>query len=127
MGKNRTLLIAEDEPTERDIMTRALQTLDYEVLSAENGRRALELYHEHGADLVLTDIHMPEMSGLELLKALREQGSDIPVILITGFDTTEAQAMADKYRAAALLMKPFRLLQLRDLIGQVLADGGKKQ
>jgi len=118
LGKR--LIIAEDAPAERDVLAKTLEYLGYRVSAAENGREALDLFNTHGADLNISDIQMPEMSGLELLRTLREQGHEIPFIILTGFDTSEARNTASSYRATALLVKPFRVLHLRSLLESIL-------
>ncbi len=90
-------------------------------MGAINGRHALEQLAQNPIDLILTDIYMPELNGLELLRKLREDGNNIPVILITGFDADEAKQVAQDYHASALLLKPFRLVQLRELLDNIFA------
>lgn len=116
----KKILIVEDEEIARDVLIQALETLGYATCGAINGRHALEQIACNSVDLVLTDIYMPEMNGLELLRKLREDGNDIPVILITGFDADEAKQVAEEFNASALLLKPFRLIQLKELLDKIL-------
>jgi CheY-like chemotaxis protein len=117
----KQILIVEDEEIARDVLVQALEILGYGTVGAVNGRHALEQLASNHVDLILTDIYMPEMNGLELLRKLREDGNEIPVILITGFDADEAKQVAEDYRASALLLKPFRLVQLKDLLETIFA------
>jgi len=117
----KQILIVEDEEIARDVLIQALEILGYGTVGAINGRHALEQLALNHIDLILTDIYMPELNGLELLRKLREDGNEIPVILITGFDADEAKQVAEDYRAAALLLKPFRLVQLKDLLENIFA------
>ncbi len=118
----KQILIVEDEEIARDVLIQAIETLGYGAIGAINGRHALEQLAQHQIDLVLTDIYMPELNGLELLRQLRDDGNEIPVILITGFDAEEAKQVAEDCHAAALLLKPFRLLQLKDLLDGIFAS-----
>ena len=121
MGR-KNILVVEDEEIARDVLIQALETLGFGATGAVNGRHALEQLAQHPVDLVLTDIYMPEMNGLELLKQIRDDGLSIPVILITGYDADEARLKAEQYNAAALLLKPFRLVQLKQLLDTILTD-----
>ncbi len=116
----KQILVGEDDEIARDVLIQAIQTLGYGAVGAINGRPALEMLEVNEFDLILTDIYMPELNGLELLKRLREGGNDLPVILITGFDADEARFTADKYHAAALLIKPFRLALLKTILDDIL-------
>jgi len=116
----KTILVVEDEEIERKLLSDILETLEYRVAQAQNGREALEIINSQPVDLILTDVHMPEMNGLELIRRVREIGNNLPVIIMTGFDASEAQKCAEKYKASALLLKPFRLQELRDILTDIL-------
>jgi len=117
----RQILVVEDEEIARDVLIQALETLGFGAIGAANGRHALEILALQPVDMILTDIYMPEMNGLELLKQLRDQGSTLPVVLITGYDADDARQAAETYRASALLLKPFRLVQLKQILDKILA------
>jgi CheY-like chemotaxis protein len=116
----KTILVVEDEEIERKLLSEVLETLEYKVAKAQNGREALEIIGSQHVDLILTDVHMPEINGLELIRRVRETGNNLPVIIMTGFDASEAQKCAEKYQAAALLLKPFRLQELREILAKIL-------
>src|SRR5262245_1645768 len=86
-----TLLIVDDEELNRDGLTRRLQRHDYEVVAAKSGSEAIELLCEQQFDLVLLDIMMPGMNGLEVLKFLRRVDSliDLPIIMVTAKGESE--------------------------------------
>lgn len=104
-GSSRVLLV-EDQPEVRRVVRRNLAKAGYEVVEAWNGRVAVELARESSFDLVISDVRMPDMSGLELLTALREHDPDLPVVLTSGWpgpsDTLDAEAIG----AFAYLQKP---------------------
>ena len=86
-----------------------LHGMGHEVLSARNGVQALALFRENAVDLIITDLRMPEMDGMELLARLREQGSDVPVMVITAYGTIETAVTAMKHGACDYILRPFDL------------------
>jgi len=121
MGRKQ-ILVVEDDEIALDVLIQALEMLGYGAIGAVNGRHALEMLAQNSVDLVLTDIYMPEMNGLELLRKMRENKNGLPVILITGYDADEARKDAVTHHAAALLLKPFRLVQLKSLLDEILGS-----
>ncbi len=119
-SNHKLILIAEDEEIERSVLVDALEILGYKVKAAENGRQAFDIITSTHVDLLVTDIHMPEMTGLQLLRRLREISIEIPVILLTGYDAYEAQRKAKKYNAEGLLLKPYKMNILNNLIIKAL-------
>jgi len=103
----KQILVVDDEPKMRRVLEIMLQKMGYRVLAAGNGREALEQYQANAVDLVITDLRMPEIDGLGLLTALREAGSDVPVILITAHGTIETAVQAMKQGACDYILRPF--------------------
>lgn len=79
------ILVVDDDPFVRDMLSYILETSDYGVITAENGVEALTycLKHPDSIDLIVSDVNMPEMDGIQLIKALRDQGIDVPIIMVT--------------------------------------------
>jgi DNA-binding NtrC family response regulator len=107
------LLIVDDEPD----MLRLLQMIvrektPYEVTTTNNPLEALELARKGGFDLLITDLKMPGLDGIELLNAVREFDADIPIIIITAFATAEAADEAMEKNAFDFITKPFRKEQI---------------
>lgn len=100
------LLVVEDEPDIRDICVRLLRRGGHQVVAAENGQVALDRMREASIDLVLTDIQMPKMSGMELLHELRQRYPDTDVIVFTAHTTVETAREALKEGAFDYLAKP---------------------
>lgn len=100
------LLIVEDDTNVRDFCVRLLRMNGYQVVAAENGRVALRYLSEARYDLVFTDLQMPEMGGIELLHALREQHPDTDAIVFTAHATVETARQALKLGAFDYLTKP---------------------
>src|SRR5688572_10654328 len=120
MSSDRTLLVADDDPGLRESLERALSREGYRVILASDGRAALERLQAGGIDLVVTDLKMPGLSGLELLRAARALMPDLAVILLTAFGTVEEAVRAMKEGAYDFLTKPFRREQLIKLIDKAL-------
>jgi CheY-like chemotaxis protein len=111
------VLVVDDESDFRALVKNALPTL--EVLEAESGEQAIEVVQEEELDLVITDINMPGMSGIELLTYLRAQHPDLKVIAVSGFmDAGEVEANFDFDGFAE---KPFSLEQFQDLVSKHVA------
>lgn len=112
----KNLLIVEDDEAQRDLYEFHLK--DYKVIMAENGQIAKDILMENKChiDLILTDLQMPVMDGLQLLKFVVEEFSHIPVILNTAFDTSEVAVEAMKMGAADFLPKPVKREILLEII-----------
>jgi len=113
------ILVADDEPAQREMVSGFLKKQGFEVIAADSGEKALELFRQDTFDLVLTDQKMANMSGLELLQAVHAINPETPVILITAFGTIEAAVAALKQGAIDYLTKPLNLDELLHRIRQV--------
>jgi serine phosphatase RsbU (regulator of sigma subunit) len=111
----RRLLVVDDTEANRDLLQRRLSSLGHEVLTAENGRQALDVLAAHEVDLVLLDIMMPEMDGFQVLERLRgdPERRHIPVIMISAVDEIDSVVRAIELGAADYLPKPFNAVVLR--------------
>jgi len=109
------ILLAEDDEAMRGYLARALTRNGYEVATAETGRAALDLLESGTFDLLLTDIVMPEMDGIELAQKAQALPQPPKVMFITGFAAVALHAN-EAMPEARLLSKPFHL---RDLVAQV--------
>jgi DNA-binding NtrC family response regulator len=118
------ILIVDDEPDMVENCARILGRAGYECVTATSGRRALELLDARQFDLVLTDLQMPEVDGLALLRHARELDPARPVIMITGFATIESAVSAVKEGAFDYLPKTFSADQLRVSVERALRHRG---
>ena len=116
MSDPAMLLIADDDPGLRESLERTLTREGYRVILASDGNAALERLQAGGVDLVLTDLKMPGLSGIELLRAVKAIAADVDVILLTAFGTVEEAVKAMKEGAYDFLTKPFQRAQLLRLI-----------
>ncbi len=121
-----TILIVEDDKTFRDSLSRGVEMKGYRVFGAENGAHALKIFASEKIDLVITDMRMPDMNGVELLEGIRasEVGrigkTKTPVVLITGFADYDAVVKALRLGATDYLSKPFSLDEFFNIISMHL-------
>src|ERR1043166_2072806 len=83
------LLIVDDELSMRQFLTHLFQREGHSIRVAENGRRAMEMLRQQRADVIISDVRMPDMGGLELLRAARDLQPDVEVVVMTAFDKHE--------------------------------------
>ncbi|MBI2216289.1 MAG: sigma-54-dependent Fis family transcriptional regulator [Candidatus Rokubacteria bacterium] len=120
MAEPGTLLVADDDPGLRESLQRTLTRAGHRVVLAPDGRTALGELQSRPIDLVLTDLKMPGLSGLELLRAVKAIAPEVDVILITAFGTVEEAVSAMKDGAYDFLTKPFRGEQLLKIVTKAL-------
>ncbi|TNM69369.1 response regulator [Streptomyces sp. NP160] len=117
------ILIADDSRVMRQIVIRTLRQAGYdshEVVEAENGRDALDKVASERPDLVLSDWNMPEMTGIECLRALRASGSDVPFGFVTSEGSDDMRSTAASAGALFLIAKPFTAETFEDHLGAVI-------
>ncbi|WP_461209300.1 response regulator [Desulfocurvus sp. DL9XJH121] len=120
---NNKILLVDDEEGIRTFLGLSLADLGYEVLTAENGAQALEVFAEHAPSIVLTDIKMPVMNGIELLKRVKTASPDTEVVMISGHGDLDLAIESLKAEAADFVTKPINdqvlemaLVRVRDKI-----------
>ena len=111
-----SILIVDDDDDFLRSCVRMLQLWDYEVRQATTVETALQLVREHDFDLILSDINMPGMNGIEFLRRVRGHDRDVPVILMTGGPELETARMAVEWGAQSYLLKPLSAPQLKEAI-----------
>ncbi len=116
-----TILIVDDSGFQRAFLSKALVEDGHGVLEAANGARALEVAAAEQPDCILTDLIMPDMRGLVVLETLQQQGSEIPVVVLTADIQEEVEARCLELGAARVLHKPIKPERLRETIAAVLA------
>jgi len=116
------ILIVEDKDSMRKMLTETLTGEGHRVDSAPNGKSAMELVHNKSYDLVLTDLKMPDMDGLQVLSNVKDVDNDTAVILMTAYGTIEDAVQAMKKGAFDFITKPFDTEHLSVLIGRALEN-----
>lgn len=114
----KSILVVDDEAVIRDLCSRALK--GYRVLEAADGEEALHLFERGGIDVVLTDVMMPRLNGIDLLRRIKEREPTMVVIVMTGFAEKEIILNALKADADDFITKPLNLLQLKTTVDKAL-------
>jgi two-component system, NtrC family, response regulator PilR len=114
------LLVVDDEQGMRQLLTLVFTRAGYTVRAAENGRRALEMLRDEAPDLIVSDVKMPDMNGIELLRAARALLPDVAVVLMTAFASVETAREAFKLGADDFIQKPFDVDELKLIVERAL-------
>ena len=117
----KKILIIDDDHSYRRVLEYNLETEGYQVLSAASGEDGLAVFHEQNPDLIITDVKMSGMSGLELLQTVKKVSPSMRVIVITAFGTAENIAMAMKLGACDYITKPFNRDRLNQAVGKAFS------
>jgi len=120
MGGKASVLVAEDDDLTRELLVKVLRRDGYDVVEAVDGVDALEKLRASRADLVLSDIQMAQVSGMELLDAIQKRAPEIPVVLITAYAEPGAAMDAIMRGAADYLAKPVDIIALRTTVARAL-------
>lgn len=116
----KKILIVDDESNIRLGLNKCLAKEGYYIEEASNGEEALQLIYNKKYDLILMDVQMPELNGLDVLKRIRKFGNSTRVIMMTAFGTVEMAVDSMKIGAVDFLSKPFTLSKVRDVVKEVL-------
>ncbi len=117
--KKKTILVIEDDPDVLSTIIKQLEYFGYNAITASDGMDGMKKMDEGGFDLVITDIVMPYISGVGVVKTLKEKMPHIPVIAITGYGK-EPEAAAMEKKADIVLAKPIRMSDLKKQIENLL-------
>ena len=112
------ILVVDDEESMREGCVQTLAEEGYKVLTAENGNRGLNMAKQESFDLVILDLRMPGLQGLDVLKRLRDDDPDIIVIVITGYATIDSAVEAMRRGAYDFLPKPFSPEALVEIVNR---------
>lgn len=121
--RNSRILIVDDEITVLTMLQKHLTKQGYEVISAENGQEALSVLEKEAVELVLTDLCMPDMDGLQMMVEIKKQHPLLPIILCTGQGTIESAVSAIRLGAFDYLEKPIRTQMLNVVLHRALEFG----
>jgi len=122
LGNGARILVVDDEETMLQSLSKLLTLMGFETETADSGEKALDVLRQQTVDVVITDINMPGMSGMELLKRVKKKDPHLPVIIITGFGIDQARELAEKHNADGFLPKPFKMNDMKLMIDKVLAN-----
>src|SRR5690606_5877412 len=116
------ILLAEDDDNLRPFLARSLENAGHEVLAFSDGDEALPALHAAEFDILISDLVMPGMNGIELARHAREKAPDLPVIFITGFSAVALEALKTVDGVSKVLSKPFHLNSLVEAVRNALED-----
>ncbi len=116
----KTILIVDDDTAHRTMLKVNLEGAGYEIIEADDGDQVLPALEEHEVDLILMDLKMKRMDGIEAIKLLREKGRMEPVVVITAFSSVESAVEAMKYGAMDYVTKPVDIEALKITVSKAL-------
>ncbi len=124
-----TVLLTDDEETVRTVSSMQLRRLGFEVLTAQDGRQAVDLYRERAGEiaLVLLDLTMPHMNGEEAYRELRQINPDVRVVLASGYSESDIASRFAGKGLAGCLQKPYTLAKLRSLLSSVMPEAEPRE
>jgi CheY-like chemotaxis protein len=110
------ILIVDDNPHMTSLLAETLEFFDYKGIPAKDGEEALHKLKEDRFDMVITDLRMPRMGGMDLLRTIKEEFPDLPVVVITGFSTEVSKDDALSAHADDFLSKPFKVDEIQRVL-----------
>ncbi len=119
------VLLVEDDEDNRELMAEVLESAGYQVVTAGTGAEGLRILAESSVDVVITDVGMPGMGGLEVARAAKEIAPRVPVIVVTGYAEREDIASARGREVDAVLVKPVDPDSLTAAVADMVAARGK--
>lgn len=123
-GSGLCVLLVEDDDDNRELMAEVLASSGYEVLPAASGRDGLKTLSERSVDVVVTDVGMPGMGGLEMARAAKQIAPSVPVVIVTGWAEREDIASARGREVDAVLVKPVDPDALTAAVGDAVRARG---
>jgi two-component system NtrC family response regulator len=117
---SRKILIVDDNPNMSSLLSEMLEVFDYESIRADDGLEAIKIVDEGDISMVITDMRMPKMSGLDLLQKIKEKNPEIPVVVISGYALDDEGSNLLSSMADGFLNKPFKMSDIEQLLRQVV-------
>lgn len=121
MKRKPSILVVDDEKSALELFHRILKKKEYTVLTANNGKEALELADKERPDLVILDLNLPGISGIEVLRRIKKVDENIEVIVITGYGTMKTVKTAMRLGAYDYITKPFDINYVSSLIKEAFS------
>jgi len=116
----KAILIVDDNPNMSTLLAEMLEVFDYESVRASDGNQALEELEKASFSMVITDMRMPNMTGLELLEKVKEKYPKLPVVLISGYSVDSETSNGDGLKPDGFLAKPFLMSDIEQLLNSLL-------
>lgn len=116
----RRILVVDDDPSDLDVIAESLERVGHEVVRAESGGKALKLIESENFNLIITDLKLPDMDGMEILRRAKNEIPHVQVIVLTGYGTIEGAVEAMRSGAFHFLQKPVDIVILRETVKRAL-------
>jgi CheY-like chemotaxis protein len=126
-SKLKRILVVDDEQSIRDILSKMLSVIGFEVVVAGTGDEGLDLFQDGPFDLVITDLEMPGMDGWTLTSRIKGDSPDTPVLIITGSSKVHVVREMKEPSANSVMIKPFRLAELKRTVQRLLSEAPQQQ
>ena len=121
-SKSRKILIIDDEPDLRDLYQKLLELKGYHVYCAASGPEGIQLNEQNNPDLIILDMHMPEMDGISTLRNIRKTDDSVIVVILTGYACPDTIRDAIDLNVSEYLSKPFENNELLNVIGKAFGS-----
>lgn len=121
------VILVDDDSSIRWVLSKALQNAGFKVMAADNGQSALNILEKHQASILITDVQMPGMSGLELMETAKNRYPNLPVIIITANANTQMAVESHQIGAFDYLPKPFDLNQAVSICQKAIANDSPQE
>jgi DNA-binding NtrC family response regulator len=112
------ILIVDDNPNMSSLLSEMLEIFEFESKRAGNGQEAMEILGDESFAMVITDLRMPEMSGSELLKNIKEKHPELPVVVISGYNLAEGEDTLLSRLADGFINKPFKMVDIENMLNK---------
>jgi len=116
----KKILIVDDNPNMSSLLSEMLEVFDYESVRASGGAQALQELEKGAFSMVITDMRMPNMSGMELVQEVKNRYPKLPVVLISGYSVNELQSQAGYLKPDGFLGKPLMMSDIEKLLNTLL-------
>ncbi len=116
----KQILIVDDNPNMSSLLSDMLEVFDYQSIRADDGEKALNELDKAAFSLVITDMRMPNMTGLELLDKIKEKFPKLPVVLISGYSIESINSGEEDIKPDGFLAKPFMMADIEKLLNSLL-------
>jgi len=116
----KRILIVDDNPNMSSLLSEMLEVFDYESVRASDGAQALNELEDGGFSMVITDMRMPNMSGMELIQEVKSLYPKLPVVLISGYSVAEMNSQTEPVKPDGFLGKPLMMSDIEKLLNTLL-------
>lgn len=118
---SKTILIVDDNPNMSSLLAEMLEIFEYDSERASDGTEAMEKLEDHEFSMIITDMRMPNMTGLELTKHVKSRFPKIPIVLISGYSVADVEKDGDGTKPDGFLAKPFMMSDIEELLNSLLS------